>query len=267
QALELGILLRADFPGAGREDDVDELDMPQPLAQLVVVADFLERIGTLEALDRGGVEGLVEVVVARAIVVDDVFLAGDGNPRRRHVENDEPDRADADADGDVAQEAAVVDDVMLPTVRSAPVAPHEAPVGVDLREDAHAVGARIEGGDDAVGPPFRLRARAAPEPLGLVVADDGPVVLLDDDAIARLLDDPAIALDALLAALLHLIEAPRARHRRHHARGGRRRTGGSGRRWGRDHGRRRCRETWRLGGWSDLVGLRWRGLARRLTLG
>ena len=116
--------------------------------------------------------------------------------------------------------------------RPAAVAPHQAPVAVDLRDDAHAVGAHIEGGDDAVGPPLRLRVRPAPEPLRLVVADDGPVVLLDDDAVARLLDHAAAAvLDALLAALLHLIEAPRARHRRHHARGGRRRTGGSGRRW------------------------------------
>src|SRR5262245_66380031 len=97
-------------------------------------------------------------------------------------------------------------------------------MGVDLGDDARAVGARVEGGDDSVGPAFRLRAGTALEPLGFIVADDHPVVLLDDDAVAGLLDDARVALDALLTALLHLLETPRLGCRRQHARG----------RWGAD---------------------------------
>ena len=211
QALELGVLLRAQLPGAELEGDVDELDVAQPLAQRVAVAHLLERVGTLQVLDGRRIERLVEVVVARALVVDDVLLARDGDARR--CQGDDGDayrRTHADADRDVAPEAAVVDDVVLASVRSAPIAPDETPVGVDVGDHARAVGAGVDGRDDAVGPALGARIGPAPEALGLVVADDGAVVLLDDDAVARLLDDAAAAfLDALLAALLHLIEAAR----------------------------------------------------------
>ena len=84
--------------------------------------------------------------------------------------------------------------------RSAAIAPHQAAVAVDHGDDAHAVRAHVE--RLAVPSARRSVARAGPaaEALGLVVADDGAVVLLDDDAVAGLLDDRALA--AVLGALL-----------------------------------------------------------------
>ena len=133
--------------------------------------------------------------------------------RRRQVERDDAaDHADADADAEVAIEAAVVDDAALAAVAVAPVAPEQAAVAVDDGDDAHAVRAHVERLDVAVGAALRLGAGAAAEALGLVVADDGAVVLLDDQPVAGLLDHLAASavFDALAAILAHVVETLRS---------------------------------------------------------
>ena len=98
-ALELRILVGRHLPGPELEGDGVEIDAAQAVAQLVVVAHLLQRVGALERLDRRRHQRLVEVVVGGAIVVDDVLLARDRHARPGQVEGmAEPDRADADGD-------------------------------------------------------------------------------------------------------------------------------------------------------------------------
>ena len=116
---------------------------------------------SIERLDRRRHQRVVEVVVRDAIVVDDVAIVGDGHARRRQVEGDDAQRPDPQADADVAVEAAVVDDVALPSVAVAAIAPEQAAVAVHHGDDAHAVRPHVERLDVAVGAALRLGAGTA----------------------------------------------------------------------------------------------------------
>ena len=69
----------ADLPGAELEVDGVEVDPAHAGAQLVVVADLLQRIGAVERLDRRRIQRFVEIVVGGAVVVDDVAVARNGD--------------------------------------------------------------------------------------------------------------------------------------------------------------------------------------------
>ena len=209
--LKIADLLLPDIPRAEFEVDRVQADAPEPLAQAVVVADFVQRVVALEVLEGWSAQGPLDVVFRSVVGVDVILLA-----RNAYAEFGQ---------GEIEPEAAAVTiavaiAIMVP-VREFIVDQYDfTPVAIPF-DAAQEVAVFTLNGDDldpvgtfddrAVPPslyPFDVDvARRSPQTFGLIVPDDDFAIIPFDAAIARLLDDDApIRLLTLVPLARHVLQ-------------------------------------------------------------
>lgn len=201
-AFEKRHLIRQHFPRAALECDCVELDFAHTGAQIVVVADFVERIAPRDALERWRFQNLHHLVWGSLLHPHDVLLARDRDAWRRQID-DEPGGTRRPGPHNILHQHEFA------AIGGAADTADEASVRTLDRDDLNAIRSCIDH-------PCLTTARAwlhlhlctqAAETFPFIVANDDAVVLADDLATVRFFDDGASAFDALASLTLHLLDA------------------------------------------------------------
>src|SRR5216683_1491148 len=192
-------LVRSDLPRSELEGDRVQIDAPHAVAQRRTEADFVERVGALDRLDRRRFQRRKDSLSRSVFHFDDVFVPRDHDARRRQRHED------FYASG---TPHAVVDQDELAAVPGPAHTAQQAAALVDVSNDLHVARTPHQCDDFAAA---ALDAHVLPgqaEALDFVMTDERAAVLADDHAVIRLFDHGAlpVVLGALLPLLAHRFE-------------------------------------------------------------
>ncbi len=187
-------LIGRELPRSGVELDV-EVDVGHVVPEQLAVAHLVERVGLGDGVDRRRDEDIVDAGFVGAIGIDDIAVARNSDHRRRHVDEHLRLRAGE----------AVVDDHDLAAVAVPPHAPQQMALVIVDVDDLHAVRTQHDGVGLVAAPLDMHIAGADRETVDLVVADDHPVVFLDDGAVG-LLNEHLVALARFVALLVQRLD-------------------------------------------------------------
>ncbi len=164
ELVERAHLAVADRGAAEIEGDGVEVDPRGIGADVLVLQHLVERVGARRRLDRRRKERSANIGVRRPAEIDDVAVARDADPRRRHVVQDL--RA---AHLVVVVVVAVVDQDDLVAVRQHPASLYNVAEAVADSNDVHAVRAMDDGAREAVRQVLHLDVvRPVEQPAALV---------------------------------------------------------------------------------------------------
>src|SRR6266567_169766 len=192
-------LVRSDLPRSELEGDRVQIDAPHAVAQRRTEADFVERVGALDRLDRRRFQRRKDSLPRSVFHFDDVFVPRDHDARRRQRHED------FHASG---TPHAVVDQDELAAVPGPAHTAQQAAALVDVSDDLH-VARTPHQCDDFTRTALDANVLAGQaEALDFVVTDERAAVLADDHAVIRLFDHGAlpVVLGALLPLLAHRFE-------------------------------------------------------------
>src|SRR5580704_15233723 len=176
------------------------IDPPHAIAQRHIVADLVERVGTLDRDQRRRLQGLIDERLGRHRGVDDILVLRDADDGYRQVEEDR-----------LIARAAVVDEDELATVALAAEAADEAAIVVRHGDDLIAV-RPIDDRIVPVAAPFAPPLPELEETLVLVMAYEGLPALADDLPVVGFLDDdPAARFSVLMPLGAQILDVGEAR--------------------------------------------------------
>src|SRR6266566_3383953 len=187
-------LVRSDLPRSELEGDRVQIDAPHAVAQRRTEADFVERVGALDRLDRRRFQRRKDSLPRSVFHFDDVFVPRDHDARRRQRHED------FHASG---TSHAVVDQDELAAVPGPAHTAQQAAALVDVSDDLH-VARTPHQCDDFARTALDANVLAGQaETRDFVMTDERAAVLADDHAVIRLFDHGA--LPVVLGALLPLL--------------------------------------------------------------
>ena len=125
------------LPGAAFERHRVDIDPRHSVAQGRAIADFIQRIGPVDAFDRRRNQCVIDQALIGAIHLHDITLARDRDMRRWHIDEEPTCPARATP--------GVVDNDDVTTALIAPQTADQAPIVIGDRDDLRAIGTHRDG--------------------------------------------------------------------------------------------------------------------------